>query len=145
MVEETGYGKGYPFSDEKLSLVLTVYKAKDFEEALAITKGILAFKGRGHSCGLHTKDEEHVLRICMEMDVCRLLINQAQCFGNGGSFDNGLNFTLSMGGGTWAGNNIKENLSYKHFIQLTKVAKPIPAVVPAEEDLFGDYWETYGK
>ena len=34
MVEETGYGKGYPFSDEKLSLVLTVYKAKDFEEAL---------------------------------------------------------------------------------------------------------------
>lgn len=145
MVEETGYGKGYPFSDEKLSLVLTVYKAKDFEEALAITKGILAFKGRGHSCGLHTKDEEHVLRIGMEMDVCRLLINQAQCFGNGGSFDNGLNFTLSMGGGTWAGNNIKENLSYKHFIQLTKVAKPIPAVVPAEEDLFGDYWETYGK
>ncbi len=145
MVEETGYGKGYPFSDEKLSLVLTVYKAKDFEEALAITKGILAFKGRGHSCGLHTKDEEHVLRIGMEMDVCRLLINQAQCFGNGGSFDNGLNFTLSMGGGTWAGNNIKENLSYKHFIQLTKVAKPIPAVVPAEKDLFGDYWETYGK
>lgn len=145
MVEETGYGKGYPFSDEKLSLVLTVYKAKDFEEALAITKGILAFKGRGHSCGLHTKDEEHVLRIGMEMDVCRLLINQAQCFGNGGSFDNGLNFTLSMGGGTWAGNNIKENLSYKHFIQLTKVAKPIPVVVPAEEDLFGDYWETYGK
>ena len=145
MIEETGYGKGYPFSDEKLSLVLTVYKAKDFEEALAITKGILAFKGRGHSCGLHTKDEEHVLRIGMEMDVCRLLINQAQCFGNGGSFDNGLNFTLSMGGGTWAGNNIKENLSYKHFIQLTKVAKPIPAVVPAEEDLFGDYWETYGK
>lgn len=145
MVEETGYGKGYPFSDEKLSLVLTVYKAKDFEDALVITKGILAFKGRGHSCGLHTKDEEHVLRIGMEMDVCRLLINQAQCFGNGGSFDNGLNFTLSMGGGTWAGNNIKENLSYKHFIQLTKVAKPIPAVVPAEEDLFGDYWETYGK
>ena len=145
MVEETGYGKGYPFSDEKLSLVLTVYKAKDFEEALKITKGILAFKGRGHSCGLHTKNEEHVLRIGMEMDVCRLLINQAQCFGNGGSFDNGLNFTLSMGGGTWAGNNIKENLSYKHFIQITKVAKPILAKIPTEESLFGDYWEVYGK
>lgn len=85
------------------------------------------------------------MEIGMKMDVCRLLINQAQCFGNGGSFDNGLNFTLSMGGGTWAGNNIKENLSYKHFIQLTKVAKPIKAVVPKEEELFGDYWETYGK
>ena len=85
------------------------------------------------------------MEIGMKMDVCRLLINQAQCFGNGGSFDNGLNFTLSMGGGIWAGNNIKENLSYKHFIQLTKVAKPIKAVVPKEEELFGDYWETYGK
>lgn len=145
MVEETGYGKGYPFSDEKLSLVLTVYKAKDFAEALEITKGILAYKGRGHSCGLHTINEDHVMEIGMKMDVCRLLINQAQCFGNGGSFDNGLNFTLSMGGGTWAGNNIKENLSYKHFIQLTKVAKPITPVVPKEEELFGDYWETYGK
>lgn len=145
MVEETGYGKGYPFSDEKLSLVLTVYKAKDFAEALEITKGILAYKGRGHSCGLHTTNEDHVMEIGMKMDVCRLLINQAQCFGNGGSFDNGLNFTLSMGGGTWAGNNIKENLSYKHFIQLTKVAKPITPVVPKEEELFGDYWETYGK
>ena len=145
MVEETGYGKGYPFSNEKLSLVLTVYKAKDFDEALSITKGILNFKGRGHSCGLYTNDEEHVMQIGKEMDVCRLLINQAQCFGNGGSFDNGLNFTLSMGGGTWAGNNIKENLNYKHFYQVTKVAKQIPAVVPTEEELFGSYWEKYGK
>lgn len=145
MVEETGYGKGYPFSDEKLALVLTVYKAEDFAQALAITKGILNHKGRGHSCGLHTKDDAHVLEIGKEMDVCRLLINQAQCFGNGGSFDNGLNFTLSMGGGTWAGNNIKENLNYKHFIQITKVAGLIPAVVPTAEELFGDYWQAYGK
>ena len=145
MVEETGYGKGYPFSDEKLALVLTVYRANDFTDALNITKGILAWKGRGHSCGLHTTDESHILQIGMAVDVCRLLINQAQCFGNGGSFGNGLNFTLSMGGGTWAGNNIKENLSYKHFIQLTKIAKPILPVIPTEEDLFGDYWNTYGK
>jgi len=145
MVEETGYGKGYPFSDEKLSLVLTVYKAKDFAEALEITKGILAFKGRGHSCGLHTTNEDHILEIGKKMDVCRLMINQAQCFGNGGSFDNGMNFTLSMGGGTWSGNNIKENLNYKYFFQVTKVAKPIPPVVPTEEELFGSYWEVYGK
>ena len=145
MVEETGYGKGYPFSDEKLAVVLTVYKAKDFAEALDITEGILRHKGRGHSCGLHTKNEEHILEIGKRMDVCRLLINQAQCFGNGGSFDNGLNFTLSMGGGTWAGNNIKDNLSYKHFIQITKVAKVIPEVVPTDSDLFGTYWGKFGK
>lgn len=145
LVEETGIGKGYPFSGEKLSLVAAVYKAKDFNDALAITKKILNHVGRGHSCGLHTTDESHIQQIGFEMDVCRLLINQVQCFGNGGSFDNGLNFTLSMGGGTWAGNNIGENLSYKHFINITKVARLIPPVIPNEEELFGNYWAKYGK
>lgn len=145
MVEETGVGKGFPFSGEKLSLVLTVYKVENFEEALALTKRILSFVGRGHSCGLHTNNESHVERIGFEMDVCRLLINQVQCFGNGGGFNNGLNFTLSMGGGTWAGNNIKENLSYKHFINITKVSRLIPEVVPSEEDLFESYWTKYGR
>lgn len=145
LVKETGVGKEYPFSGEKLSLVAAVYKAKDFDDAIALTKRILNYVGRGHSCGLHTNDEAHIQRIGFEMDVCRLLINQIQCFGNGGSFDNGLNFTLSMGGGTWAGNNIGENLSYKHFINITKVARLIPEVIPSEEELFGSYWTKYGK
>ncbi|SHN87609.1 acylating sulfoacetaldehyde dehydrogenase [Desulfitobacterium chlororespirans] len=145
MVEESGVGKGYPFSGEKLSLALTVYKVQNFEEALDLTKRILNFVGRGHSCGLHTTNEEHIQRIGFAMEVCRLLINQVQCFGNGGSFDNGLNFTLSMGGGTWAGNNIKENLSYRHFIQTTKVSRLIPEVIPKEDELFGSYWAKYGR
>lgn len=145
MVEETGVGKEFPFSDEKLSLVLTIYKAKDFDEALVLTKKILNVRGKGHSCGLHTKDESHIERIGYEMPVCRLLINQTQCFGNGGNFDNGLPFTLSMGGGTWAGNNIGENLNYKHFINITKVSQTIPEVRPTEAELFGSYWEKYGK
>ncbi len=145
MVEETGVGKDYPFSGEKLSVVLTVYKAEDFDEALELTKSILDHVGRGHSCGLHTTDEAHVERIGLEMDVCRLLINQIQVFGNGGSFDNGLNFTLSMGGGSWAGNNIGENLSYKHFINITRVSRLIPEVVPTQEELLGSYWDKYGR
>ncbi len=145
MVEETGVGKGYPFSGEKIALVLTLYKAGDFDEALELTKRILNHAGRGHSCGLHTTNEEHIQRIGLEMEVCRLLINQIQCFGNGGSFNNGLNFTLSMGGGTWAGNNIKDNLSYQHFIQTTKVSRLIAEVIPEEEELFGSYWAKYGR
>jgi sulfoacetaldehyde dehydrogenase len=145
MVEETGVGKDFPFSREKLAVVLTVYKAADFDECLEITKRILNHQGRGHSCGLHTTDESHVEKIGMEMDVCRLLINQVQCYGNGGNFNNGLNFTLSMGGGTWAGNNIGENLSYKHFINITKVSKVIPEVIPTEEELFGTYFAKYGR
>jgi sulfoacetaldehyde dehydrogenase len=145
MVEGRGIGEEDPFSGEKLAVVLTVYKAADFDEALEITKGNLDYVGRGHSCGLHTTDEANIERIGFEMDVCRLLINQVQVVGNGGSFDNGLNFTLSMGGGTWAGNNIGENLSYEHFINITRVSRPISEVVPTHEELLGAYWGKYGR
>lgn len=145
MVKETGVGKDYPFSGEKLAVVLTIYKAADFQEALKKTKEILNYQGRGHSCGLHTTDEKHIEQIGHEMDVCRLLINQVQVYGNGGNFNNGLNFTLSMGGGTWAGNNIGENLSYKHFLNITRVSRIIPEVVPTEEELWGNYWNKYGR
>jgi sulfoacetaldehyde dehydrogenase len=145
MVEGKGVGEEDLFSDEKLAVVLAVYKVADFDEALDLTKRILDYKGRGHSCGLHTTDESHIERIGLELDVCRLLINQIQVFGNGGSFDNGLNFTLSMGGGSWAGNQIDENLSYKHFLNITKVSRPIPEVVPTQEELLGTYWSKYGR
>jgi sulfoacetaldehyde dehydrogenase len=145
MVEGRSIGEEDPFSGEKLAVVLTVYKAADFDEALEITRGILDYVGSGHSCGLHSTDEANAERIGFEMDVCRLLINQVQVVGNGGSFDNGLNFTLSMGGGTWAGNNIGENLSYRHFINTTKVSRPIPEVVPTHEELLGAYWDKYGR
>src|SRR5919202_1238985 len=125
MVEGKGVGEEDPFSGEKLSVVLTVYEATDFDEALELTRRILDYVGRGHSCGLHTTSEANIERIGLEMDVCRLLINQIQVFGNGGSFDNGLGFTLSMGGGSWAGNNIDENLSYRHFLNITRVSRVI--------------------
>jgi sulfoacetaldehyde dehydrogenase len=145
MVEGKGVGEEDPFSGEKLSVVLTVYKAADFDEALDLTGRILDYVGRGHSCGLHTTSEANVERIGLEMDVCRLLINQIQVFGNGGSFDNGLGFTLSMGGGSWAGNNIDENLSYRHFLNITRVSRTIPEVVPTEDELLGSYWSRYGR
>jgi sulfoacetaldehyde dehydrogenase len=145
IVEGKGVGEEDPFSGEKLSVVLTVYEAANFDEALDLTRRILDYVGRGHSCGLHTTSEDNIERIGLEMDVCRLLINQIQVFGNGGSFDNGLNFTLSMGGGSWAGNNIDENLSYRHFLNITRVSRLIPEVVPTEEELLGSYWSRYGR
>jgi sulfoacetaldehyde dehydrogenase len=144
MVEGKGVGEEDPFSGEKLSVVLTVYEAADFDEALDLTGRILDYVGRGHSCGLHTTSEANIERIGLEMNVCRLLINQIQVFGNGGSFDNGLGFTLSMGGGSWAGNNIDENLSYRHFLNITRVSRTVPEVVPTEDELLGSYWSRYG-
>ena len=145
MVEETGVGKGYPFSDEKLSLVLTVYRAADLNAAIDRVREILEFKGKGHSCGIHTNNMDHARRLAEELDVVRVLVNFAHTFGNGGGFDSGLNFTLSMGCGTWQGNSISENLNYRHFINITHLTTAIPEDKPAEESLFGAYWAKYGK
>ena len=144
LVEEDGVGRGYPFSYEKLSLVLTVYKVSDFESAIATAEAVLAHQGRGHSCGIHTREPAHAARLAERLDVVRVLVNQAHSFGNGGSFDNGLNFTLSMGCGTWAGNSISDNLSYRHFINVTHLSTTIPEDRPSEEDLFRAYWDKYG-
>ncbi len=145
MVEDDGVGPDHPFSDEKLSLVLTVYRAPDFGAAAKRTQEILNYVGRGHSCGIHTSNMDHARRLADELEVVRVLVNQAHTFGNGGSFDNGLNFTLSMGCGTWQGNSISENLNYRHFINVTHLCTVIPEDKPAEEQLFGPYWARYGQ
>ncbi len=145
MVEETGVGQDFPFSDEKLALVLTVYRVADLDAAIAKVREILEFKGKGHSCGIHTQDVANARRLAEELDVVRVLVNFAHTFGNGGGFDSGLNFTLSMGCGTWQGNSISENLNYRHFINVTHLTTVIPEDKPAEGLLFGAYWEKYGK
>ena len=145
MVEETGVGREYPFSDEKLALVLTVYRVPRFDDAVDKVRAIMEFKGRGHSVGIHTEEMAHARRLAEELDTARVLVNMAHTFGNGGGFDSGLNFTLSMGCGTWQGNSISENLNYRHFLNITHLAVPIPEDRPAEEALFGAYWEKHGK
>src|SRR3546814_11420781 len=68
LVEDDRPGRDRPLSDEKLSLVLTVYRARDFEEACALVRGILDVKGRGHSCGIHTADMEHARALAAQTD-----------------------------------------------------------------------------
>jgi len=145
MVEETGTGRNHPFSGEKLSPVLTVYRARDFDHAFTIMRGIYDYQGNGHSCGIHTKNAAQVARLGQEMTVCRVIVNQAHAIANGGSFDNGLPFSLSMGCGSWGRNSISDNLNYRHFMNVTRVVRPIPERKPSEEDLFGAYWKKYGK
>ncbi len=145
MVEEGDVDPDSQFVDEKLSLVLTVYRAKDMDQVVEQLNKILHVCGLGHSVGIHTKTPKHATRLAEEIDVVRVLVNQAHTYGNGGGFNNGLNFTLSMGGGTWAGNSISDNLNYTHFINITHLVKTIPEDKPSEEALFGAYWKKFGK
>jgi len=133
------------FSGEKLSVVLTVWKYKIFEEAIKYVDEITTYSGRGHSCGLHTKNEEHILELATKAKVSRMMVNQPQSYGNSGNYDNGIPFSLTLGCGTWGGNITSDNITWKNFINKTWVAMPIPPVIPDEKVIFGDYWKKIGK
>jgi sulfoacetaldehyde dehydrogenase len=139
MVEETGTGRQYPFSGEKLSPVLAVYRADDFAAACRRVADIYAYQGAGHSVGIHSADDANIMHLGLELPVSRVIVNQAHCFATGGSFDNGLPFSLSMGCGTWGGNNFSENMNYRHFLNITRIARKIPARMPSVEEIFGAY------
>lgn len=145
LVEEESYGKQHPYSGEKLSPVLTVYSVSTFEEACSLVGGIYAYMGAGHSVGLHSDIEEHALALAFSLPVARVIVNQAHCFATGGNFDNGLPFSLSMGCGTWGGNNFSENMNYRHYLNTTRVARRIPENQPSEEQVLGSFIRRYGK
>jgi len=145
MVEETGTGEDHPFSGEKLSPVLAVYRARDFDAAFDIVRAIYDFQGSGHSCGIYTENDAHIQRLAHQLAVARVIVKQAHTFATGGSFDNGMPFSLSMGCGTWGGNSFSDNLNYRHFMNITRIIRTIPEDRPSEDDLFGPFWKKYGK
>jgi len=79
------------------------------------------------------------------VEEVRVQLNHAHAFGNGGSFDNAMPFTLSMCCGTWGGNSSSENLNYRHFINITHLVTTIEEDRPREQELFGAYLEKYGE
>ena len=148
MVEEQGYGPSVPFSGEKLSPVLTVWKAADFEAAKELISNVYAYQGAGHSVGLHTAQsgetlESRAAALAQQLPVARIIVNQAHAIATGGSFENGLPFSLSMGCGTWGKNNFSENMNYRHYLNITRVVRPIPEHVPKVEDLLKEYFSRY--
>jgi sulfoacetaldehyde dehydrogenase len=145
MVEESGFGPEHPFSGEKLAPVAAVYRASDFDEACSIVDSIYAYMGAGHSVGLHTRDETQALALGLRLPVSRVIVNQAHCIATGGSFDNGLPFSLSMGCGSWGRNSFSDNLTYRHFLNITRIARPIPEKMPDEAALFAAYFAAAGQ
>lgn len=145
LVEEEGFGCNFPFSGEKLSPVLTLYRAADFNEAMETVERIYAFQGAGHSVGLHSKVPERAMALGLHLPVSRVIVDQAHSIATGGSFDNGLPFSLSMGCGTWGKNNFSDNMNYKHYLNITRISRPIPERIPSEEDIFGKFFAKFGR
>jgi sulfoacetaldehyde dehydrogenase len=145
LVEEDGVGQDHPFSGEKLCPVLTLYGAADFDAAIALVERIYTFQGAGHSVGLHSALPERALRLGLELPVSRVIVDQAHCIATGGSFDNGLPFSLSMGCGTWGKNNFSDNMNYRHYLNITRISRPIAERIPSEEAIFGSYFAKFGR
>jgi sulfoacetaldehyde dehydrogenase len=137
MVEETGVGKGHPFSAEKLSVVTTLYRWKEFSEAIDLVNRITDFSGPGHSCGIHTILESRIMELSHKVRISRIMIRQPQCLANSGAWTNGMPMSMTLGCGSWGGNSTTANVTWEHLLNYTWVSFPIPSTQPSDEELFG--------
>lgn len=141
IVEEGCIGRQHPFSTEKLGTVLALFKYDgEFEHALDKVRAIFSTGGRGHSCGIYSFDDDHIHRLALMAPVSRIMVRQIQSRSNAGTFTNGMPMTSSMGCGTWGGNITNENISLKHYMNVTWVSRPIPEDRPSDQDLFGEFY-----
>jgi len=103
---------------------------------------IFSVGGRGHSCGIYSHDDDHIHRLALMAPVSRIMVRQVQSSSNAGTFTNGMPMTSSMGCGVWGGNITNENISLKHYMNVTWVSRPIPEDRPSEQELFGEFYGT---
>lgn len=142
MVEQDRIGREHPFSREKLSVTMALYRARDFDHTLSMVREIYDVGGKGHSCGIYSFDEERILRHAQNAPVSRVMVRQPQSKANAGSFTNGMPMTSSLGCGIWGGNITNENVSLKHYMNVTWVARPIAEDRPSDAELFGEFFNT---
>ena len=140
IVPETHIGKQYPFSTEKLGVVLSIFKCNGFDDILDKVRQIFETAGKGHSCGIYSFDDDHIHRLALTAPVSRVMVRQVQSSSNAGTFSNGMPMTSSMGCGVWGGNITNENISLKHYMNLTWVSRPIAEDRPSEQELFGEFF-----
>lgn len=145
VVSEDGVGPEHPFSGEKLSVVLALYRySGGIANAVALVNAITGYQGLGHTCGIHTSEEAHVDALAFGTRTARVLVNQNLNEG-AGSARNGLPFTLSLSCGTWGGGITTENVNARHFVNLTWVSRPIPPAALDADALFARHFERYGR
>lgn len=127
IVPETNFGPAHPFSGEKMSVTMALYRIPDsIDAAIDYTNGIQAYQGMGHSCGIYTNKDDHVLKLAHATKTSRLLVNQPQAASNSGNLWNGLRQSFSLGCGSWGNTSICDNINWKHLVNETWVSKNLP-------------------
>ena len=114
------------FAHEKLSPVLAMYKAKDFDDALAKAAQLVADGGYGHTASLYVNVNEHekIMKHAEAMKTCRILTNTPSSQGGIGDIYNfKMTPSLTLGCGSWGGNSVSENVGVKHLLNIKTVAE----------------------
>ena len=122
VVPETGVGKEYPFSKEKLSPVLTYYVVKDEDEGIPLAEKLLEFGGLGHSAVIHSENKETILRFSETMKAGRIIVNSPSTHGAIGDIYNTNMPSLTLGCGSFGGNSTTANVSSVNLINIKRVA-----------------------
>ena len=122
VVPETGVGKEYPFSKEKLSPVLTYYVVKDEDEGIPLAEKLLEFGGLGHSAVIHSENKETILRFSETMKAGRIIVNSPSTHGAIGDIYNTNMPSLTLGCGSFGGNSTTANVSSVNLINVKRVA-----------------------
>ncbi len=142
IAEESRIARDNYFSKEKLGVVLSTFRFRDFDHALELVRQVFEVGGKGHSCGIYSFDDDHIHRLALVAPVSRIMVRQIQSRSNAGNFTNGMPQTSSMGCGIWGGNITNENVSLKHYMNVTWVSRPIAEDKPSEAELFGEFFNT---
>ncbi len=145
IVEEDGVGHDHPFSGEKLSVVLALYRySGGIDAAVDLVNRITGYQGLGHTCGIHTTSDANVETLAMGTKTARVMVNQNLNEG-AGSPRNGMPYTLSLACGSWGGNITTENVSARNFVNLTWVSRPLQPRAITPEAIFAAHWVKYGN
>ncbi len=115
------------FAHEKLSPVLAMYKASDFEDALCKAETLVADGGYGHTSSIYINEiteQEKLAEFSARMKTCRILVNTPSSHGGIGDLYNfKLAPSLTLGCGSWGGNSVSENVGVKHLLNIKTVAE----------------------
>lgn len=137
IVRAMGSAKTEPLCKEKLEPVCSYLTYETFDEAVNIALTNLKVEGIGHTSVIYSTNEENINKVGEILPVSRILVNCSSSNAGGAAFNIGLNPTASLGCGFWGNNSVSENLTYKHMMQTTRMAKIIPnSYIPTPEEVW---------
>ena len=122
---------------EKMYPVLTLFRYDNWNNAIEIANNNMAKAGKGHTVAVHSKSQDNIEKVALSVDVARVVVNAPSSFTAGGSWQNSLAPTNTLGCGSWGNNSISENLTYTHLINVQRVAYKLEdRCAPSDEKIW---------